>query len=338
LKERNSLREQGPQSMVKGVVCRTDGADTTLLRCRAENSDESSVWVAKKASVAQNEIVEVLRTNASSEVGFTFVRTGKNIEGFIKSEYIQIMKCSIQRSDQADSTMLRCRPEDSQKNGVWVKGKICVAPDEEIEVVRVNSAGEAGWALIRTHENVEGYLRAAYVGSPLDGATIQGVDNQKNIASINGESGNVDESKPISRRTSSRVAAAPPSSTLLNFFSKTQTKSKCNDGSPPTPSENALTIKQNEEEAIRRSSRVRAPTKFLVKEMNSPSLDKWLQKGESKPDEESENGEDAACDAIVRDVVVDEERPLGDYLMKLRTCVLTSDHSLLHGWHLINCF
>ena len=323
----------GSKSMVKGVVCRSDGAETTLLRCRAENTDESSVWVAKKASVSQNEMVEVLRTNASSEVGFTYIRTGKNIEGFVKSEYIQITKCSIQRSDQADSTMLRCRPEDSQKNGVWVKGKVCVAPDEEVEVLRVNSAGEAGWALVRTHENVEGYLRAAYVGSPLDGEAIQGVNNQNNIATKKDESGIVDDSKQISRRTSSRVAAAPPSSTLHNFFSKAHTKSKSNDDNQPTPSENTAEIKQNEEDAIRRSSRVRAPTKFLVKEMSSPSLDKWFHKGESRPDEESENGEDAACDAIVRDVVVDEERPLGDYLMKLRTCVVTFDRSwlFLHG-------
>jgi hypothetical protein len=316
------------QSMVKAVVSRSDGSESTLLRCRAENTDDSSVWMGKNDSILQGEIVEVLRTNATGEVGFAYVRTGGNVHGFVKSEYIKIMKCSVYRTDEAECTMLRCRPENSEKHGVWVKGKVCVFPNEEIEVLRVNAAGESGWALVRTHENVEGYLRAAYVGSPADTEQIQDVNNSKNTEKCDTL---VDESKQLSRRSSSRIAAVPPSSTLDKFFSKAPPKSKSNDVGSPTSSKLSDDIKhgqEEEEEAIRRSTRVRAPTKFLVKEMSSPSLDKWFQKGDSKPDDDSENGEDGSGEAVTREIVVDEERPLGDYLMKLRTYAQPSSHAL----------
>ena len=273
----------------------------------------------------QDEIVEVLRTNAAGEAGFAFIRTGENIEGFVKTEYIKITKCVIHRSDEAESTMLRCCPEDSEHHSVWVKGEICVAPNEEIEVLRVNSAGEAGWAFVRTHENVEGYLRAAYVGSPSDSEEIRVLSNQK--SNLTGDQSGIALDGQLSRRTSSRVAAAPPSSTLHQFFSKAPLKSKSGEENLSDNSKVSAVIKHREEDAIRRSSRVRAPTKFLVKEMSSPSLDKWLQKDESKLGEESDNGDDATGDAVVRDVAVDEERPLGDYMMKLRSCVCPSAQS-----------
>lgn len=309
------------QIMVKAAVCRKDGAETTALRCRAENSEDGSVWVAHGACVVQNEIVDVLRTNSSNEDGFAFIRTSKNVEGFVKSDYIQMMKCAIHRADEAESTMLRCRPENSEKNSVWVKGKVCVAQNEEIEVVRVNSAGEEGWAFVRTHENAEGYLRAAYVGASSDAALVNDA-NQPETAEKSSEPGKIDESRQVSRRTSSRVAAAPPPSvTLHSFYSKASSKSKSDDDTPPTPSKAKLLADpdKNDDDAVRRSSRVRAPTKFLVKEMEPPSLDKWLQKIDSKANEDSENGDDAVGDTIARAAVVDEERPLGEYVMKLRT-------------------
>lgn len=314
--------------MVKAVASPSDGSESTLLRCRAENTDDSSVWMGKNDSILQGEIVEVLRTDATGEVGFAFVRKEGNIHGFVKSEHIKILKCSVHRTDEAESTMLRCRPENSEKNGVWVKGKVCVFPDEEIEVLRVNAAGESGWALVRTHENVEGYLRAAYVGSPADTEEIQDVNNSKNTEKHDIL---VDEGKQLSRRSSSRIAALPPSSTLDKFFSKAPSKSKSDDVRSPKSSKVSDDInhrREEEEEAIRRSTRVRAPTKFLVKEMSSPSLDKWFQKGDSKPEEDSENGEDGIVEAVTRGIIVDEERPLGDYLMKLRTCAHPSSHAL----------
>jgi hypothetical protein len=298
------------QRMVKAAVRRKDGIESTGLRCRAENSDDSSVWVAKGISVSHDEIVDVLRTNATNEDGFVFVRTSDNVEGFVKSEHISIMKCPVQRDDEAESTMLRCRPENSQKSSVWVAGKVCVAQNEELEILRVNSAGEEGWAFVRTQDNVEGFLRAAYVGAPSHNEATKN-------ANAEGHAEKIDDLKQASRRTSSRVAAssAVPSATLHNFFAKATSKPDS-----PSPSHISLETKQSEEDAVRRSSRVRAPTKFLAKEMEAPSLDKWFQKCEAKPIQDSECGEDAVGDVVAPDVIVDENRPLGDYLMKLRTC------------------
>jgi hypothetical protein len=310
--------------MVKGVVCRKDGAETTALRCRAENSDINSVWVAQGKGVvecSQNEVVDVIRTNANGEDGFTFIKTIENVEGFVKSDYIKMMPCSIHRPDEAENTMLRCRPENSEKNSVWVKGKICVAQNEVVDVLRVNSAGETGWAFVKTSENVEGYIRAAYVEAPSN--FVEDAGHQE-IAQKNEPAENLDECKPASRRTSSRIAAAPPSVTLHSFYSKAPPKSKSEDDTPPTPSKALADKCKSDEDAIRRSSRVRAPTKFLVKEMEpTPSLDKWLQKVEVKFDEGYENGEDAGGEDFARHSVVNdnEERPLGEYVMKLRTCV-----------------
>ena len=316
--------------MVKAAMCRQDGSDTTTLRRRAENSDISSVWVAKRVAVTQNEIVDVLRTNAMNEDGFACIRTSENVEGFVRSDYIKIIKCPMNRADGCESTMLRCRPENSQKSNVWVQNKVCVAQNEEIEVLRVHAAGEFGWAFVRTAENVEGYLRAEYVGAP-SAEILEELAAKKNCEA-NGEQhadilGKRDESGQV-RRTSSRVAAAPapaPSATLHKFFSKAPPlKSlKSDDDSPPTPRKFATAAAENssrnDEEAIRRSSRARAPPKFLVNEMETPALDKWLQKGSKKPEDDADDPDNEVGDAIARDVVVDEERPLGDYLMKLRT-------------------
>jgi hypothetical protein len=309
--------------MVKAVICRKDGSETTALRCRADNRDDNSVWVAKAAFVSQNEIVDVLRTNAAGESGFAFIRTSKDVEGFVKSEYITMKRCTIHRSDEAESTMLRCRPENSEKSNVWVKGKVCVSQNEEVEVLRVNSAGEAGWAFVRTLKNVEGYLRASYVGAPSHVELVVSANHQSSVQN-NDECAKIDESSQVSRRTSSRIASAAPPVTLHTFYSKAPSKAKSDDDTPPTPLKPSTDKTMNDEDAIRRSSRVRAPTKFLVKEMEPPqSLDKWLQRVEAKKDDGTDNCEDAGGEEIVRQSAINdnEERPLGEYVMKLRTCV-----------------
>jgi len=309
--------------MVKAAMCRQDGCDSTTLRRRAENSDVSSVWVAKRVSVSQNDIVEVLRTNAADEEGFACVRTAENVEGFVKTDYIKMIKCAMNRADGCESTMLRCRPENSEKSNVWVKNKICVAQDEEIEVLRVHAAGESGWAFIRTVGNVEGYLRAEYVGAPAAAAVVA-EQNEGGIGDKNGEIGAESAGMQVARRTSGRVVAAPPpSATLHKFFSKAPTlPQKFDDDSPPTPSKFAAASSnansRADDDATRRSSRARAPTKFLVNEMETPALEKWLQKGAKKEDD-GDDADDEVVDAVVRDAVVDDDRPLGDYLMKLRT-------------------
>jgi hypothetical protein len=310
--------------MVKGVLCRKDGSETTALRCRAENCEDNSVWVAKGACVSQNEIVDVLRTNATGEDGFTFIQTSENVQGFVKSEHINMLQCPICRPDDSESTMLRCRAENSEKSNVWVKGKVCVAQNEVVEVLRVNSAGEAGWAFVRTQKNIEGFVRACYVGAPSDSEIIEDTVQQE-LVNKGDEGVDINESRQSSRRTSSRIAAVTSSITLHSFFSKSLPKANIDDDTPPTPSKASIDNQKSDADAIRRSSRVRAPTKFLVKEAEpSQSLDKWLQKVQTKTDGGSENGEDAGGEDMIRPSVVNEteERPLGEYFMKLRTCAL----------------
>ena len=69
----------------------------------------------------------------------------------------------IKRPDGEETTRLRNRPDGSQKNNVWVKGNASVSQGEVIEVLRKDSAGEQGFAFIRTASNTEGFVRSEYI-------------------------------------------------------------------------------------------------------------------------------------------------------------------------------
>jgi hypothetical protein len=76
-----------------------------------------------------------------------------------------VNRSSVMRNDGCETTLLRCRPSDSKSSNIWVSGNACVKQGEIVAVVRSNAAGEEGFALIRTHEGVEGFIRAEYVAA-----------------------------------------------------------------------------------------------------------------------------------------------------------------------------
>ena len=75
------------------------------------------------------------------------------------------IRCIINRPDGEETTRLRSRPDGSQKTGVWVKGNVSVGQGEVVEVLRKDSAGETGFAFIRTANNTEGFVRSDYIGA-----------------------------------------------------------------------------------------------------------------------------------------------------------------------------
>ena len=81
--------QQGKDSTARHVINRPDGEETTRLRNCPDGSSRNGVWVKGNASVGQGEVVEVLRKDFAGEEGFAYIRTGNNIEGFVRSEYIQ---------------------------------------------------------------------------------------------------------------------------------------------------------------------------------------------------------------------------------------------------------
>ena len=89
-----ALRRLAAARLMSNVACtqhevvRGDGQETTRLRCKPQDSNESDVWHSEGACVQQGERVVVLRLNAASEEGFAFIRTNDGVEGFIRSEYL----------------------------------------------------------------------------------------------------------------------------------------------------------------------------------------------------------------------------------------------------------
>ena len=75
------------------------------------------------------------------------------------------IRCIINRPDGEETTRLRSRPDGSQKTGVWVKGNVSVGQGEVVEVLRKDSAGETGFAFIRTANNTEGFVRSEHLQS-----------------------------------------------------------------------------------------------------------------------------------------------------------------------------
>jgi hypothetical protein len=72
---------------------------------------------------------------------------------------------TVVRQDGLETTRLRCRPEHSNSSNVWVLGNKFVEQSEEVVVLRSSAAGEEGFALIRTKEGVEGFIRAEYLSA-----------------------------------------------------------------------------------------------------------------------------------------------------------------------------
>ena len=66
------------------TVRRHDAAGSTMLRCRADPSDEDDVWLANEACVDDGEVVTAL----GQEGDFMLVRTKEGDEGFIKIAYV----------------------------------------------------------------------------------------------------------------------------------------------------------------------------------------------------------------------------------------------------------
>jgi cold shock CspA family protein len=89
---------QGADSSMRHVINRRDGEETTRLRNCPDGSSRNGVWVKGNASVGQGEVVEVVRKDFAGEKGFAFIRTANNIEGFVRSEYIQSSMSEHQKS------------------------------------------------------------------------------------------------------------------------------------------------------------------------------------------------------------------------------------------------
>ncbi len=75
------------------------------------------------------------------------------------------IKYVIHRQDGEETTRLRNCPDGSTRNEVWAKGNASVSQGEVVEVLRRDSAGEKGFAFIRTASNTEGFVRSEYIQS-----------------------------------------------------------------------------------------------------------------------------------------------------------------------------
>jgi hypothetical protein len=78
-----------------------------------------------------------------------------------------VLNHSIRRNDGFEKTRLRCRPENSKRSSVWLPGDVFVEQGEHVVVIRSNAAGEEDFALIRTNQGIEGFVRAEYINSSL---------------------------------------------------------------------------------------------------------------------------------------------------------------------------
>lgn len=67
---------------------RTDSIATTLLRSKPDPSRRSDVFVVPNVEVRLGELVTVLRSNATREYGWSWVRTAANNYGFLKNDYL----------------------------------------------------------------------------------------------------------------------------------------------------------------------------------------------------------------------------------------------------------
>jgi hypothetical protein len=230
---------------------------------------------------------------------------------------MKFMKCFINRPDQSESTMLRCRPDNSTADSVWVQGNSCVAQNEEIELIRLNSVDELGWAFVRTGDNVEGFVRAEYICTSPAGRHNRCKESLHKL-----KNGKVERISTEPKRPSLRGTSEHNSTSIRQFFPRATLGIASADESIQHSSTATAVSKQQDHDTIRRSSRVRAPTKFLVKETGKPTLDNWLQKCELKQHHEAESAEEDIVDAAVTSIALEEDRPVGDYFMKLRVCVV----------------
>ena len=94
----NASKALVQQGIIRCIINRPDGEETTRLRSRPDGSQKSGVWVKGNAWVAQGEVVEVLRKDFVGENGFAFIRTANNTEGFVRSDYIEVESKNCERS------------------------------------------------------------------------------------------------------------------------------------------------------------------------------------------------------------------------------------------------
>ena len=123
---RSHMKQGNDGTSAKHVINRRDGEETTRLRNCPDGSSRNGVWVKGNASVGQGEVVEVIRKDFAGEQGFAFIRTANNIEGFVRSEYIQstileVIKQSTSTDDRiaaSHNTFIQssCIPHASKEN------------------------------------------------------------------------------------------------------------------------------------------------------------------------------------------------------------------------------
>eukprot|EP01051_Picozoa_sp_SAG22_P017375 SAG22_NODE_2665_length_2324_cov_2.117753_2_plen_363_part_00 len=148
----------------RAFVSRSDGGPSTLLRKVATTSRDASVFVDSRAVVSNGEEVVVLQYQPE----FCRVRKEDGEEGFLNTAYLGAAEVRRTPDDGVGQTLLRKEATTSRSGNVYTTPRRALADGERVQVLeqlkrQTAMGGSYEFALVRTADGAQGFLRGSYV-------------------------------------------------------------------------------------------------------------------------------------------------------------------------------